>query len=177
MVLGSTQLLQKFPEATLLKITTLLSTIQKYNPDDIKNYELQAGAVWDSFQYLAFLYQPESMPFNCGPKQLTDCIKQLHWLSIEILLISLQSTIGREEHIKIVEEENLLEYIVMLPWSVPPSSHDRAKYVVQELARVYQIQPPSLCSLAKGKLAKTSVALKNIIGMTSTSDILSQIFS
>lgn len=153
----------------------ILSVIAKYNATDIKRYEKSIGSEWESFKFLLYLYEPEKWSFKNN-----DCatMKQVHAIrgySVDIILISLQSTLGTTENIKIISEEGLMDYITMLPWNVPQTSKLLAQHVVDELLTVTQLQPPSLVSIAKAKLSKSSFGVVNVINETSLNKLLSKL--
>ena len=172
MVLGSTHLLQIFPEATLHGMIALMNEICTYDPKHIKKYELDNIITWNSFQHLLFLYEPDIS--SCGTSQ-NPSINQVCLLSVNVLLHSFQCTLEKEKNVEVASEEGLIEYFVMLPWTVPSTLQEQAKCVVREIAKHHQIQPPSLCSLSKAKLAKMKWGLKKFQDMDSISQLLSDL--
>lgn len=171
MVLGSSNYLTDFSESLLEKIIALMESVCAYSPADIRAYELKEGLVWGTFlPYMRYLYDPVRMP-SVPEQSVLDLISKLHCLSTNILLHALQNALGRDIHVDILVKESLLDYVITLSWYVPESCIDIARNVLKEVGKLTVIKPPSLCSLAKAKLAKESTGLKKVIEMRSVSDL------
>ena len=173
MTLGSTYLLHDFPVSTLQVMETVMEDVLKYDPLEVGRFEHQIGISWGSFLPLLFLYEPPHNPSTS--KSDNHDLSKLSRLATDVLLHSFQSTVWREEHIEVLIDEGLLDYVIMLPWFVPPCSKDRAIIMVREITEIHQIQPPSLCTLCKGSVAKMRLGLNIFMDMSSISDVLSQI--
>ena len=155
----------------LTKVLSLMESVCSFDPVDIRNYEIKEGLVWGTFiPYISYLYDPVKT-------YSSDMLALLYYLSTSVLLHALQNALGRETHVKILIDEGLLEYVVALPWHVPIRCRAQAIAVLKEVSKFVQIRPPSLCSLAKAKLAKSMTGLKKVLGMRSLSDFLSMFFS
>jgi len=175
MVLGSLPLLHKFSKATMRLMVMLLNFILKLNVEDIKKYEAETELVWNSLEYLLYFYEPEVSKYRSKFGKKFEPIKQVYFLSVDVLLLSLHSTVGKSNNRIVIVSDNLQDYIVMLPWSVPSGSRDRAMCVVHEFTKNYLIQPPSLICIAKAALARSSVGLYSIIKTESISDLIHKI--
>ena len=173
MVSRSTGYLQDFPYPVLRRVVKLMESVCEWNPADISAYEVKEGLVWATFlPYITFLYHPVVSPLSIiedteGP----ELVKRLQRLSTEILLRALQNAFVQELHVSILMKEAMLDYVTALPWHVPVTCQAHARAVLKEVSKFVQIRPPSLCSLAKAKLAKTTTGLKKVMDMKSVSDL------
>jgi len=71
-------------------------------------------------------------------------------------------------------EENLLEFLMAMSGSIIcPESEEKVCDVRRVVSKFRQLQPPSLVSLAKAKLAKLKWGLKTMREMHSISHLLS----
>ena len=177
MIIRSSQYLQKFPEFLLQKIRALMQSVCASNPHDIRTYEIHEGLVWGTFiPYLQYLYDPHlvhDIVVSAEDTHLSHLIAELHNLSMNVLIHALHNSLGREVHVKILVEEGLMDYLVALAWHVPESSRDMFMNCLKDMSKLTAIRPPSLCSLTKAKLAKSSMGLKKVMNMTSVADLLS----
>ena len=175
MVCGSTSLLQTFPFKTIKIMVSLMDTVCSYDPEEIRTYEINQGLVWGTFlPYLTFLYTPDPDVYitSCGVESSPSLIVKLRHQACNVLLHCLQNALGRQNHVDTLVEEDLLDFLVAMIWNISPESQERAKKVYKEVAKFQQIQPPSLSSLAKAKLAKTKWGLKKMRDMKSVSHLL-----
>ena len=175
MICGSTSLLQTFPFKTLKIMVSLMDIVCSYDPEEIRTYEINQGFVWGTFlPYLTFLYTPDPDVYitSCGAESSPSLIVKLRHQACNVLLLCLQNTLGRQNHVDTLVEEDLLDFLVAMIWNISPESQEIAKKVYKEVAKFQQIQPPSLCSLAKAKLAKTKWGLKKMRDMKSVSHLL-----
>ncbi len=135
---------------------------------------MQEGLVWGTFlPYIQYLYDPTDVPISTNDEQLLCLISELSDISVKVLLHALHNALGRESHVKILIEEGLMDYLVALMWHVSGSSRVLLRECLKDISKVTVIKPPSLCSLAKAKLARDSLGLKRVMDMTSVSDLLS----
>ena len=148
---------------------SLMNKILTYDPDTIREYEISEGVVWGIFlPFISFLYVPRPKSISISTSGTLE-ISNLHHCACNVLLHFLENTLGRENHIATLVEEGLLDYLVVLTWIVPG---ERIKNVVREVAKFRQLQPPSLTSLAKAKLAKSQWGLTKLIEMQTISQLL-----
>lgn len=172
-ICGSTHLLLKLSVSTRLEIASLMQQVLTFDPMELRAYEVEEGVYWQTFlKCVEFLYFPSSSidvtnNFADGLE-----IKELHQLGIGMLLHYLQSALGKNEHVEIMVEEKLVDFIIALPWNIPNFHEDKAKHVVRELAKIYPVQPLSLSSLAKAKLAKSTWGLKKIMEIQSFQELI-----
>ena len=167
MILGSSQYLINVSELLLTRIKVLMEKVCTYNPVDIRAYEIKEGLVWGTFlPYMGYLYQPQ-----VEDTMVETAIKELKLLGFKILLHSLNNALGREDHVKILVNEGLLDYLIALLWYVPSCCTYLARNVIKDVSKHTQLKPPSLSSLAKAKLAKDVMGLKKVMSMQSVSDL------
>ena len=172
MILGSPQLLRNFKISTLQKMETLLENVLKWDPSDIGKLECEQGVEWGSFAPLMYLYEPD-ITFNKS-REVDKHLESLYHYSIDIILSSLESTVWRKEHVQVLVQEELLDFVIMAPWFMPSCSQERACHMVHLLTQVQNLQPPSLGTICKANIAKLKVGL---IGKMDTIKSLPQIYS
>jgi len=166
LICGSASLLQTFPQESLEKILSLMNKVLTYNPEIIREYEISQGLVWGTFlPYITFLYAPGPDQSTSGCSEISD----LHRCACDVLVHCLENALGRESHVSTLIHEELLDYLVALTWIIPG---ERIRNVIREVAKFRQLQPPSLTSLAKAKLAKSQWGLKKLFEMQSMSHLL-----
>ena len=172
MVLGSSKHLLDFTESNILiRVLALMEEVCKSDPVGIRRYETKEELIWGTFlPYMSYLYQPSEVA-KSGDETLTHLIAELQVLSVRVLVHSLHNALGREEHLKILIDEGLVDYFVALPWYVPDSCTDVAKNMIKEISNLTQLKPPSLCSLAKANLAKNVMGLRRMLNIKSVSDL------
>lgn len=129
MVCGSFHLSQKIPMEVLSKVTLFLEKICGYNPDDIRNYELEEETVWKTYESkLSFLYTP----FPRTNRTMTEAIvANLRTSACQVLLLNLEISLGRQDHVDNLIEEDLLDYVLALPWNVTQECKERARRVCE----------------------------------------------
>ena len=142
-------------------------------PQEICHYEEDEGLVWGTFlPYFRCLYAPIEQLSNDIDHVHRKTIKDLNVCSCKILLHALENALGRELHRTILHEENLLGYLGCLPNIVDTESKSKAESLVSEMSKYTQLQPPSLCTLVKAKLAKSDYGLQAVMDMTSIAELV-----
>ena len=163
-------LLDSIPPHLLQQIVTLMSDVlEAASPAEIRQYEEKEGLVWCAFlPYLQYLYKPSTTK---------EVIKSaaggiFHISSCNVLLHYLEIALGRELHLEVLVKEGLLDYTMCLPAVLPGECQPRARSLVNELGKHRQLQPPSLCTLAKAHIAKTFCGLQPVMEMNSIGEFL-----
>ena len=171
--LGSPHLvLESIPPHLLQQIFDLMSEVLgAASPAEIRQYEEKEGVTWPTFlPYLRFLYKPSSVG---STKYSDEGVKRNLYVSCcNILLHGLENPLGRELHLEILVKEGLLDYTMCLPAVLPGECQPRARSLVNELGKHRQLQPPSLCTLAKAHIAKTFCGLQPVMEMNSIGEFL-----
>ena len=158
------------------------------SPAEISRYEEKEGLVWGTFlPYMRFLYTPTTM-FDKPAKNRSNAEfdtadpedtfrTDLHIHCCNILLYGLENALGREIHFQILVREGLLDYSMCLPAILPQECKPRARSLVNELGRRRQLQPASLCTLAKAHIAKSFCGLETVMKMHSIGELVHNCFS
>ena len=135
MISGSAHLLQIFPLSTLKEMRMLMYQACSLDPMEIRKYEeLRHDVCWQSFlDCVHYLYVPLT-PQMAKLKARSMEIEELCLLSTDALLHFLENALGRSEYAETIVNENLLDFIIALPWIVPRCYEERATHVVKELA-------------------------------------------
>lgn len=113
----------------------------------------------------------ELPPENSSQKML-----KLRQVSERIILFFLHSKMSRKYSCDIIVKEDLVDYITTLPWHVSMESRVLAKAVVSELGAHLKLQPPSLCSIVKAKLARMHFGLERVVGCDSAVDLIHRLY-
>lgn len=136
--------------------------LQKATYIALKKGEEEYEQVWATFlPYIRVLYTRE--PSNLASSELSA---QMHKLSLQTILLSLQNMFSCDYHRKVLYKEKLEDYIICLPAHIPPSLKGQARKLVQIVSAGVQLQPPTLFNLTKAKLAKVHFGLQNLMNMT-----------
>lgn len=124
--------------------------------------EVEHWYVWSTFlPYIRLLYLPDASVLTGDA-----ALRQLHVLSIQTMLLSLQNMLGRDNHRQVLLEESLEDYITCVPAYVPVSLKGQAEELVQIVRSGVQLQPPRLLNLVRAKLAKMHFGLQKMLSMT-----------
>ena len=170
-------LIEALPITSLEVVNALLKRVSQYDPLTIRAYEEEKGISSATiFPHLKFLYSP-SVNYDCeildGDISKRSLLLSLNALSYKVLLNMLYSLLGRIDHVRILVSEGLSDFIVILPWHVPKTSRLHAQLLVKEVRKFVSLQPPTLSSLAKAKLAKMSWGLVKMLEIQSVNDLVS----
>ena len=64
---------------------------------------------------------------------------------------------------KLILKEKMLDYVVQLPWYVPPAARKRAKQLLPALRAHMEVPVPKLANICRAKLAKVHYGLQKVI--------------
>ena len=83
-------------------------------------------------------------------------------LCLEVGILGLQIILGADDERQVLIKQGLLDYLVCLPWFIPERhrAHRRAHSLLDMVGAHVPLQPPSLNSIVRAKLAATSCGLK-----------------
>ena len=175
-------LLDHIPLHLLQQILDLMSdTVSTVSPPELRKYEEEESLDWGTFRpFFKYLYKPSPIEVvNCNTKEASVDVgdksmirNKLHISCCNILLHGLENALGRELHLEILVKEGLLAYTMCLPAVLPGECQPRARSLVNELGKHRQLQPPSLCTLAKAHIAKTFCGLQPVMEMKSIGEFL-----
>jgi hypothetical protein len=150
--------------------------LEAASPAEIRQYEEKEGLVWGTFlPYLQYLYKSSNLKNIAikDPAAERDTNRAEFYVSCcNVLLYGLENALGREIHLEILLKEGLLDYTMCLPAVLPGECQPRARSLVNELGKHRQLQPPSLCTLAKAHIAKTFCGLQPVMEMKSIGKFL-----
>ena len=136
--------------------------LESVDPIELRGYEDKEGLVWSTFiPYLNLLYSPSSTYQT-----------ELDILSINILLHTLVNTLGRKLHAEYLCKEHLVGYTVNLPSVLPAECKGLARSAVMELGKQVSLHPPSLSTLARGRLAKLKFGLETMRNVSSVAQFV-----
>ena len=177
--LGSPHLLfDSIPPHLLHQILNLMSDVlEAASPAEMRQYEEKEEFIWGTFlPYLLYLYKPLNLKHDTAEcSDIRFCL-ELHISCCNILLHLLENTLGRELHLEVLIKEGLLDYSLCLPAVLPGECQPRARSLVNELGKHRQLQPPSLCTLAKAHIAKTFCGLQPVMEMNSIGEFVYKYF-
>ena len=181
--LGSPHLLfDSIPPHLLQQILNLISeTLEAVSPAEMCQYDT---SVWNTFlPYLWYLYKPSMIKSVTEENIVSDCPGEdvranLHVSCCNVLLYGLEAILSRDIdiHLEVLVKEGLLDYTMCLPAVLPGECQPRARSLVNELGKHRQLQPPSLCTLAKAHVAKTFCGLWPVMEMKSIGEFLHKYF-
>ena len=187
--LGSPELLYKSITLKLQQqILYLMSAVlTAASPAKISRYEEKEGLEWGTFlPYMKFLYTPTTVfdkPAKNRSNAELDTVDpedtfrtDFHILCCNILLYGLENALGREIHFQILIKEGLLDYSMCLPAVLPQECKPRARSLVSELRKHRQLQPVSLCTLAKAHIAKSFCGIETVMEMHSVEELYRNCF-
>lgn len=90
-------------------------------------------------------------------------LKELYFISVKAGIFSLQNISLSEGFKEIVENEELVDYLVCLPWYVHNDLKEEADILVQLTAAKMKLQPPKLISIARACLTSCQFSLDDIM--------------
>ncbi len=162
---------QKYKKSLLVQITELLRKVCDSDPSVVRTYEKNAEFFWgSSLPALTSLYRPDNGE-NCQSRT-NSLYRDITQLCTQTLLHTLHIILGHHNNLVNLFNENLVDYVVCLPSIVPSHSHQKAQAVVQEVGKQVQLQPLSLHSLAKAKIAKMKYGLQKVMKAITVTDLL-----
>ncbi len=147
--------------------------LQTADYKEIRMHEVQNGYIWSTLvPFIKLVYLPHTLA-PCEGSQLT----RLQELCIEAGVFSLQNMLSGDEGRAVLVEEGLVEYVTCMPWHIPEGlvARGRAHDLVAELCQKSQLQPPSLSSLARAKLAVMHFGLERMLGVVSVQRLLADV--
>ena len=177
--LGSPHLLfDSIPPHLLQQVLNLMSDVlEAASPAELCQYEEKESFLWGTFlPYMRYLYEPSSIKNFTAENEGENIRIKFHINCCRILLYGLENALGRDVHVEILLKEGLLDYTMCLPAVLPGECQPRARSLVNELGKHRQLQPPSLCTLAKAHIAKTFCGLQPVMEMNSIGEFLHKYF-
>ena len=153
--------------------------LEAASPAEISRHD---GSWWPYLlPYFQYLYKPSAIRSVTVEKTVSDgedVESKLYISCCNVLLYGLEAVFGRhvDYHLKVLVKDGLLDYTVCLPAVLPGECQPRARSLVNELGKHRQLQPPSLCTLAKAHIAKAFCGLQPVMEMNSIGEFLFKYF-
>ena len=186
------QLLTSSPQLFSLKQKSTLAQfisnfLDEATPKQIRDHEVKNGYKWSTVTpFVKLAYYPRfnrelSMEIHRdtastdAQDSMTVDLNMLAVHCIEMGVFSMQNVLHDEEIRDVLVCEGLVDYIVCMPWNVPQESRvqQRATELVTFLSQHIQLQPPSLVSVTKARLASLHFGLEQVLNTLSVHDLLS----
>jgi hypothetical protein len=142
----------------------------------VRMLEDQNGYSWRKFlPYLKVAYLPHYAKMS---KSHSHYNASLLTLCTEMSIFSLQLVTCGDKERKMMVKQGLMEYIICLPSVLPQhsSAQQRARDLVSMLGKEMHLQPPSLNTMARARLAVTHFGLEKAM-KTPVQELLSEIYS
>ena len=153
---------QCIPKTLCKPVNHLMSQfLESTTYEKIRDCEIENRYVWQTFMpYVKLAFIPNTI-------ELTRDQRTMQILSLRLIIFSLQNMLGRSKHREVLQE-NLLDYIVSMPWFVPDPLKQQAKELVLMLAGYPDVtmQPPRLLSITKASIAKTHLGLEKVVNLS-----------
>ena len=144
--------------------------LETASPAEMRLYEEKEEFFWGTFlPYLRCLYKPSTVK---NSKAENSNETNFHITCCIVLLNGLENSLGRDVHLKVLLKEGLLDYVMCLPAVLPGECQSKAMSLVNEVGKHIQLQPPSLCTLAKAHVAKIFCGLQPVMEMNSIGQFL-----
>ena len=186
------QLLTSSPQLFSLKQKSTLAQfisnfLDEATPKQIRDHEVKNGYKWSTVTpFVKLAYYPRfnrelSMEIHRdtastdAQDSMTVDLNILAVHCIEMGVFSMQNVLHDEEIRDVLVCEGLVDYIVCMPWNAPQESRvqQRATELVTFLSQHIQLQPPSLVSVTKARLASLHFGLERVLNTLSVHDLLS----
>ena len=132
--------------------------------EDIRSYESDRGTIWATllpYVKLAYLNFPPLSPRDSGTPSHSISLNDL---CLTVIILFLHSKVTTPMYHTLLVQEGLLDFMVTLPWYVPPSCRSAALAMVADLrASLPSVGVPKLMNLAKAQLAKDRLGLELVL--------------
>ena len=161
------------------QVSDLMSAMLETSPTEISQFEEKDGTVWPTvLPYMRFMYTPlRSKDTNTSTEKTRTGNLDLHIQCCNVLLHGLEIVLCRDVHLEVLIDEGLLGYCMCLPAVLPKECMPGARSLVNELGRHRQLQPVSLCTLAKAHIAKSFCGLDAVMEMHSIGEFYNRLLS
>ena len=163
-----------------LQITELMENfIEKVDSNELHAIEEELGIHWNKYHpYMRVAYLPyltERSVLACGSQPR---YRDLQMLCIETCVLSLQVSLRGGPERKRIVQQGFVDYVVCLPSVLPGGSRaqKRAEDLLVMLGKEMHLEPPSLNTMARAKLAVSGIGLDKAM-KTPVQQLLSDMFA
>eukprot|EP00731_Ephydatia_muelleri_P002200 Em0001g2200a len=162
-----------------LQINELMEQfLSEADANEIHTYERELGYVLNKYiPYLRVAY----MPYH-AKKTVQACgsdprYRNLQMMCIETHVLFFQVILIGERERKRMVDQGLMDYVICLPSVLPDGSRaqQRAKDLVAMLGKEMHLQPPSLNTMARARLAATHFGLDRVL-KAPVQELLSEVY-
>eukprot|EP00731_Ephydatia_muelleri_P001954 Em0001g1954a len=162
-----------------LQINELMEQfLSEADANEIHTHEVELGYVLNKYiPYLRVAY----MPYHAKKTVQACCsdprYRNLQMMCIETHVLFFQVILIGERERKRMVDQGLMDYVVCLPSVLPAGSRaqKRAKDLVAMLGKEMHLQPPSLNTMARAKLAATHFGLDRVL-KAPVQELLSEVY-
>ena len=151
--------------------------LAKIDFKELHKNEKEFGFVWNKYiphMRVAYLpYNSRRCVEACGSDPQ---YRALQMMCMEMNILFIQVVLCGERERKMMVKQGLMEYIICLPSVLPKrtSAQQRASDLVSMLGKEMHLQPPSLNTMARAKLAVTHFGLEKAM-KTPVQELLSEV--
>ena len=162
-----------------LQISDLMKEfIDQYDYKELYTHEREIGFAWNKYiPYLRVAYFPYHTKQSLQACGSDPRYRNLQMMCIEINVLVFQVILDGERQRKRMVDQGLMDYIICLPSVLPAGSRaqQRAKDLVAMLGKEMHLQPPSLNTMARARLAVTHFGLERVL-KTPAQELLSDTY-
>ena len=165
--------------AQYLQVTEHLEKfLHEADHNELRRYEGELGFVWNkyipNFRVAYMPYNTKRSVLACGSDPR---YRELQMMCIEINVLCFQVILNGPRERNRMVEQGLMDYVICLPSVLPAKSRaqQRAKDLVTMLGKEMHLQPPSLNTMVRARLAVTHFGLEKVL-KTPVQELLSEVY-
>ena len=169
---------QSFSAQYLQAAELLERFLREADHNELRKYEGELGFVWN--KYIAN-FRVAYMPYNTN-RSVLACgsdprYRELQMMCIETNVLFFQVILNGTRERNGMVEQGLMDYVVCLPSVLPAKSksQQRAKDLVTMLRKEMHLQPPSMNTMIRARLAVTHFGLDKVL-KTPVQELLSEVY-
>ena len=154
---------QRFTSQYHHVVELLKSFLDKHDHKELQAYENELGFKWNKYlPYMRVVYFPHNSRGSVMACGSDPSFRALQMMCVETCVLSLHVVLYGERQRKMMVEQDLMEYIICLPSVLPEhsSAQWKARDLVSMLGKEMHLQPPSLNTMARARLAVSHFGLE-----------------
>ena len=162
-----------------LQVADLMkSFLDKHNYRELRTLEAEVGFAWNKYlphmRVTCFPYDSRKSVLACGSDPR---YRALQMMCVETCVLSLQVSMCEERERKMIVQQGLMDYVICLSSVLPAKSRAqrRAKDLVAMLGKEMNLQPPSLNTMTRARLAVTHFGLDKVL-KTPVQELLTEVY-